>query len=223
MQQRVIIKKSIELLKAKYLRRWRGKDGKWRYAYANKRTVLSAKDIAEEKRRDAEELAKSPLESVIKECYNWILEKTGNKFEAMVLLDENGNVLKTKLGDKSSIDVTDIASSLSGGIFLHNHPNGGSFSDMDIICAVTTGMKEIRAFGDKYEYIFRPKDQLPTAEAMHDFFATKDKMVRDKLGPLVIAGTMTSKDASMTHWHEIMTGFVKEFGGFYERRKTQLG
>jgi len=29
----VIVFKSIELLKAKYKRRWKGKDGKWRYVY----------------------------------------------------------------------------------------------------------------------------------------------------------------------------------------------
>lgn len=210
----IAIFKPIELLKAKYLRRWKDKSGKWRYIYRAKKGRAPG----------------SALESKIKESYNWILEKTGNDFEAMVLLDESGKILKTRLGDKSSINVSDLIYRLQDSIFLHNHPSGSSFSDMDIMCAITNGMKEIRAFGEKYEYIFRPKEQLPISKkhvkerkAMYDFFDTKNRMMYEKQDPLVNTGVMTAKAASMNHWHEITAGFVEKFGGFYERRETQFG
>jgi len=175
-----------------------------------------------------ERAAGSGLESKIKESYNWILEKTGNEFEAMVLLDENGKVLKTRLGDKSSIDVSDMIYALQDGIFLHNHPSGSSFSDLDIWCALTNGMKEIRAFGKEYEYIFRPAKMLPSSKAtveekknMLEYFDDKSQAMYDKYQPLVKSGRISAKAASMNHWHEITKGFVKKFGGFYERRDRQ--
>lgn len=170
------------------------------------------------------------FESKVKESYEWILSKTNNEFEAMVLLDENGKVLKTRLGDKTSIDVSDMAYVMQDAIFLHNHPTGSSFSDLDVWCALMNGMKEIRAFGKEYEYIFRPVKMVARSKAtveerknMLEYFDDKNQAMYDKYQPLVKSGRISAKTASMNHWHEITKGFVKKFGGFYERRKSPVG
>ena len=166
------------------------------------------------------------LESKIKESYEWIFSQTDNEFEALVLLDESGKVLKTRLGDKASIEVTDLHYKMHGAIFLHNHPNGTSLSDNDIWCAIVDGVKEIRAVGEKYEYIFQPAKMLPKLTAnieerkrMINFFHDKAQELYRKNMPKVEAGKMSATDANMNHWHAINKSFVKEFGGSYERRE----
>lgn len=173
-----------------------------------------------------ERVAGGMLENKIKEAYDWIFSKTDNNFEAVVLLDENGKLLKTRIGNRTSVDLSDLIYTAQGSILLHNHPSDASFSDDDIWFALTNDVKEIRAVGEKYEYVFRPKKALPKSKsnkekriAVHVFFSDAYETCFDKYKPKVEAGEMSAKEANMHHWHDTATCFVKEFGGFYERRE----
>jgi len=177
-----------------------------------------------------ERAAGSVFESKVKESYEWILSKTDNEFEAMVLLDENGKVMKTRLGDKVSIDLSDMVYAMKDNILLHNHPSGSSFSPDDVMCTLTNGLKEVRAFGKEYEYIYRPEKAIPKTPANKDkrlsiagFLDDQNAAMYDKQDPKVKTGEMSVKAAALNHWHEIMTEFVKKFGGVYERHKSQVG
>ena len=202
------LEKALELRKAKYLKRT-GSPGNYKYVYRKKT-----------------ERRKKGIEREIKKAYNWIFGDTKNKFEAMVILNARGEIVANRLGEKSSIDLTDILPSLKGNIFLHNHPNNASFSDSDIYCALTTGMKEIRAVGEKYEYVFRPAEYLLESKinrkkisAMKDFYALHGEVLVRGHKPRIEAGEMTADEANMEHWHELAKRFVTKFGGFYERRE----
>lgn len=168
----------------------------------------------------------SGLEKSVKKAYDWIFKKTDNKFEAMVILDANGKIVSTKLGEKSSIDINDVKHLIKDKLFLHNHPTGMSFSFGDIYCALSMGMKEMRAVGNTFEYIYRPAEYLPKAkvnvermEAINKFLNSENKVTYAKYQPKVDSGEMAAEVASMKHNHEIMINFVKEFGGSYERRE----
>ena len=168
----------------------------------------------------------SKLSKRIGEAYDWIFKETGNKFEAMVILGTNGEIISTKLGETTSIDLTDVKHLMRDKIFLHNHPIGMSFSFNDIGCALRMGMKEIRAVGNTFEYVYRPAEYLPKLKenairmgAISRFLAIENRKTYDKYQPKVDSGVMAAEAASMNHNHEIMINFVKEFGGFYERRE----
>ena len=177
-----------------------------------------------------ERAAGNVFENKVKESYEWILSKTSNEFEAMVLLDENGKVMKTRLGDKVSIDLSDMVYAMKDNILLHNHPTGSSFSPDDVMCTLTNGLKEVRAFGKEYEYIYRPEKAIPKRPAnitirrsIIDFIDDQNIAMYVKQDPKIKAGEMSIKAATLNHWHEVMTNFVAKFGGFYERRRSPVG
>lgn len=177
-----------------------------------------------------ERAAKVGLEMTVKDSYNWILRETNNYFEAAVLVDESGKVLKKRLGEKTKVDLSDMVYAMQGNILLHNHPSGSAFSPDDVMCALTNDLKEIRAFGKEYEYIYRPEKAIPKTPAniyirrsVIDFLSDQNMAMYDKQEPKVKAGEMSIKAATLNHWHEVMTNFVAKFGGVYERRKSQVG
>ncbi len=195
------LEKALELRKAKYLKRT-GSPGNYKYIYREKTG----------RRRG--------IEKEIKKAYNWIFKETGNKFEAMVVLDIDGKVVASKLGQENSINIDDIFSSLKDKIFIHNHPSDSSFSDDDILVALTSGMKEMRAVSNKYEYIYRPKkSSRPDIDIVEHFLTHQQEALYNRWRPEVRSGKMTANEANMIHWHELATNFVKKFGGFYERRE----
>lgn len=201
------LEKALELRKAKYLKRT-GSSGHYKYVYREKVE------------------RKKGIEKQVKRAYDSIFKETNNKFEAMILLDANGNTISKKLGKEASINLSSIAHLLKGAILLHNHPFGCSFSQDDVLCAVVQGLKEIRAVGNKYEYIYRPKEHIPRTRAnegkmsaISGFLHKENIAMFDKYEPVVKSGKMTIEDVQLNHHHEIMINFVKELGGFYERRE----
>jgi hypothetical protein len=70
------------------------------------------------------------------------------KREICYAFTEDGNQIFSKQGTRSNIKFDgDEAGKFENSIFTHSHPSGNSFSKADIIFAVLTNMKEIRAIG----------------------------------------------------------------------------
>lgn len=68
--------------------------------------------------------------------------------ESGVLLDHDGKVIFSKYGDKNSVSFTDKQLlQMKDKVFLHNHPNGSSFSPNDVHATLVSNLKEVRAFG----------------------------------------------------------------------------
>lgn len=67
--------------------------------------------------------------------------------EQAVVVDKDGYVVAVVDGGEHSVGLTPraIKAVNNGGTLTHNHPNGGTFSDADIISAGQMGAKEIRA------------------------------------------------------------------------------
>ena len=92
------------------------------------------------------------------------------------LLDDTGNILKYFDGVTNSIyfssrDINMIR--VHGNKFLHNHPQGGSFSMNDLGFSIGNNLAEIQALSPKDKYVFKllKADKL-TAEK-RDYYADK--------------------------------------------------
>ena len=139
------LNKVLELRKSKYIKRWRGKDGKWKYEYPRN-----------SKGREKEVTFKKELSQV--KFKEWVLKKENEisdlEYEKCFAFDNQGQILFQKSGDKGSIRFTqEEANKLKGiKLFIHNHPQGGSFSPEDIKFLYANNIKAIRAVGQKYTY-----------------------------------------------------------------------
>lgn len=78
------------------------------------------------------------------------------KKEQLRVVDEDGNVILTKQGDKNSVEfsVGEARENFYGNIVIHNHPDGGTFSTADIN-TLSYGAKEIRVAAPEGTYILR--------------------------------------------------------------------
>lgn len=92
-----------------------------------------------------------------------------NKYESAIVIGKNGNILLNKNGGKRSVSFTkEEAAKLKDAVFTHNHPSalrasgimriGNSFSADDLVTAVKTDVKEMRAVTPTYTFSMkRPK------------------------------------------------------------------
>lgn len=168
----------LEMLKArttKYIRRESDGKGGWKYFYKN--------DIKKEQKKGEEEKIKLRMKFDSNDLffnYNLIgfQERVGNKptsqkalsktetielkmdsfdEEHTSVIDENGNLLFSKVGvyDEIYLDDVEINKSINAEIITHTHPEDVSFSAEDVFLALSLGVKEIRVQTPKDTYIFR--------------------------------------------------------------------
>ena len=71
--------------------------------------------------------------------------------ESALTVDENGFVTKYVHGGNNSVAI----SGKKGEMVYHNHPNGGAFSDADLISTSLSPAKGIVASGKNGDYIFK--------------------------------------------------------------------
>lgn len=91
----------------------------------------------------------------------------GNSYESAAVIDTSGKQLLFKKGDKRQVAFSPEESALmKDAILTHNHPSGltdrykigNSFSNPDILTAISSDVKEIRAATARYSFsIKRPK------------------------------------------------------------------
>lgn len=76
----------------------------------------------------------------------------GNDYETLIALDENGNLIFSKKGNRNSVAYGADASKTTNAIVTHNHPDGGSFSWQDMHGMVVLNQKEMRATTKDFTY-----------------------------------------------------------------------
>jgi hypothetical protein len=187
-------------------------------------------DSATAKRGIPEALAVKPTALSIAEMNERIKSyETGiihRNTEKCYAFDDQGEVVFSKVGGKSSISFTsEEAEVFKGSWFTHNHPGGSSFSEDDLIVLYHLNLKEMRAAGEEYIYKARIG-----AKFKHWGIRTVDysqlidresvkAMVEAKaiVDPLFYGNKITAQEANRMFTHEKMLRVTKSLGIDYER------
>jgi len=153
-----------------------------------------------------------------------------DKIETAAFFDDQGNMVFSKTGDKTSVQFTqEEIDNIRGDIAVmtHNHPSGGSFSDGDLGFAIRVGINEVRAVGENFTYVVQDfkNMKIPDPDMSSDAVAERVRMRwnenhRDeynRLINLVSSGQMLPETAALTHNHNVMQSLSKEFGFKYTR------
>lgn len=90
------------------------------------------------------------LERAIRDA---IHEVRGHKTEHVVVLDREGIPLWVGRGTRRWVASPEDV--LPGGVVVHTHPTGGTFSRQDISLAITSDQREVIAVGPHYCYRLR--------------------------------------------------------------------
>lgn len=205
----VNLNKVLELRKAKYIKRWKGKDGKWKYEYSSIKKKRTKKTVVEKTFK----VKVKTIESGIRNL----------EYEKCFAFDNQGQVLFQKSGSGSSIGFTqEEADKLKGiKLFTHNHPQGGSFSPEDIKFLYTNKIKGIRAIGQKYDYsakITKEWNKSTYVNFLNKMLSANDR-IHDKFSQEINANRLTIKQANFEHWNEVWKYLSKEFDNFYYKRE----
>lgn len=129
-------------------------------------------------------------------------------------LSPYGEILGTKDGEAMSIMFTPAEMSrMVGSVFTHNHPTGRSFSNADLVLAVSVQLGEMRAIGiDPFtrrpvRYVIAPPLQGWSRSwwdaVGYDVWRKCDQATSTELRGLILAGKITPVEASFMHEHEV--------------------
>jgi hypothetical protein len=208
------INKSLQ--KAKYLKRWKGPDGKWRYKY---------KETAP---------PKGKYEKAVAEMEDFCLKFYGNKSEVGVSLDAKGNVLTETYGDANSVRYSneDIKKLNGARVHIHNHPSDVSFSMADMAFGIINNIKEMRVVTEKHIYIYRPPEKREPYDreegrirvelaksAIQAHWERASAANYDRVHSMHESGLVTREEASHVFQNDLVETFAKNYGGTYIRMK----
>ena len=146
-------------------------------------------------------------------------------FESCMAVDENGDVLLEKDGEKSQIELTleekfKILRS-KNPTFTHNHPQGAAFSDQDFKAAADINLYEIRAITKDSLYVLRRpsgSDMWPASGQEIKFEHEQQAVdLAPKYAAAIENGDMTPEKANVEWQHETCKNTAAVFGLYYER------
>lgn len=156
-----------------------------------------------------------------------------NRDESLLVFSPEGDLLKRIQGKGPSVSYAGITIP-ENSIITHNHPRalgqkgikaiGNSFSQDDIVSAVSTNAKEIRAVTPTYTFsVKRPKggwggspEQIGTA------FARASRDVNIELRGYVARQDYSDTSvarAETTHFHKVMQKMSKQYGWIYSKKR----
>ena len=142
------------------------------------------------------------------------------KIERGTAFDVNGNEVLSKIGTKDKIYFTVDDSVLMRNrnlTFIHNHPNGSSFSVDDVLTAGHHNFKEISVVGSKYRYTISPKTpgkwpSVPNTKAAYQVQMDRyEDWFYQNIPPL------TRQEAWNEVTHKIWRNLADDFNLVYER------
>jgi hypothetical protein len=195
------------------------------YSLQTKRGVEVAEKKAEKKSEKApgsESIAAPPLTKI-----RSLAPEIGTKpKEIFVLLDANGNELYDR--HQSTVSGGDVPSewNLEGNHIVHNHPSalkagnngfGATFSDADIITAVSRKMGSVTAIAGRRTYIMEPPvgGWGTNAATVRKSYNRNLKRRVSEVVSRVRAGRMTEDQAILIAGHRTWKDVASEFGFRY--------
>lgn len=156
-----------------------------------------------------------------------------NRDESMFVFSSDGNLVRTFTGKGAQVKY-DARQVPENSIITHNHPRsigekgvkaiGNSFSRADIVSAVSTNAKEIRAVTPTYTFsVKRPKGGWGgSPESIGKAFSKASSEVeREMYGYLAKVGYNNAgiARAEATHFHRVMQKMAKQYGWDYSKKK----
>lgn len=156
-----------------------------------------------------------------------------NRDESMFVFSPDGKLVRTFAGKGAQVKY-DARQVPENSIITHNHPRsigekgvkaiGNSFSRADIVSAVSTNAKEIRAVTPTYTFsIKRPKGGWGgSPESIGKAFSkTSSEVEREMHGYLAKVGYNKAgiERAEATHFHRVMQKMAKQYGWDYSKKK----
>jgi len=139
-------------------------------------------------------------------------------YETSGVFDDSGKLIFEKNGEKDNVKFTkEEIDKFEGMTLTHNHPQGDSFSPMDLKFACASKMKAIRVTcrGNDKSFILRTKDganfkpelwddnQETGVEGLGFIVSTYDDDVRGDFRARIYDGRMTVAEAEGSHWEEV--------------------
>ncbi|MCL2074039.1 MAG: hypothetical protein FWH18_08965 [Marinilabiliaceae bacterium] len=142
-----------------------------------------------------------------------------NSFETLAVFDKDGNILLQNRGNETEAEAHATVN-VENGILTHNHPNGGSFSDIDIQSALHFNQAEVRVVTDTYTYSMkRPYDGWGVSNRkMIREYKKELKKVSSEYSKRVKEGKITSEEASIDTTHVVMKNLSKKYVWNYTRK-----
>ena len=206
MKSLVKLNNALNLRKSKYIQRWKGKDGKWKYEYPRDKKDREKKSDRLIKRLGVREDMISNLD--YEKCY---------------VYNKEGDIIFRKSGEKDYISFSDkeLLKMKGAEVFTHNHPvPGTSFSPDDLAIAFLTKFKEIRAVGQKYVYSAKISSNW-TGETWNNFVDAMSEVHDETMQvtrQLIKSGFITKKNAEENFFHDMWTELSKTNKGFEYKR-----
>ena len=200
-------KKALDLRKSKYIKRWKGKDGKWKYEYPRDK-----KD--REKKSDRLIKRLGVREDMIRNL----------NYEKCYVYNKEGDIIFRKVGGERKIlfDEKELSKMKHAKVFTHNHPYVASFSPEDLKLAFMVDIKEMRVADGKYNYSSKI-DQKWSKEKWNSFIEDIDIVeseVEDVFEAHVSEELITEEESEENFQHEIWSRLSDKYKGFeYKRNK----
>jgi len=196
----------LVLLKAKYIKRWKGKDGKWRYEYAKTKKERTKKAV-------------NPIEKKVQFEENKIANL---KYEKCFVFDSKGEIILIKSGGKDYIKFSfeEVEKMKGAKAFTHNHPSESSLSVEDIKAGYLGGINETRAVSKKYIFSAKIKPNFTDRDYNNfiDDIDKVDKWVIILFKEKIKQGEMSLEQANLDHWHKIWEIMDEDYEGFHYKR-----
>ncbi|MFA7120245.1 MAG: hypothetical protein WC277_02080 [Bacilli bacterium] len=145
--------------------------------------------------------------------------------EVGTVFTRDGEEVYRKRGDKHSISFTkEELIHFEGNVFTHTHPSGGPFSEADLEFASHVELTEIRAAGDRWEFILQPPED--TGRFTEKLFASKirpalastNKELYDLFWGKINNNEISVDEAGSQHQHLLWERVAKATGIRYTRR-----
>ncbi|AKB37373.1 hypothetical protein MSSAC_2783 [Methanosarcina siciliae C2J] len=203
--------------------------GKWAFKESGKTTKKTkqkkapAKKETEKKKEETKPIEINPkttdIETIFREYEKPIKD---NDFETAVILDNKGNFIFSKKGNKKSVSFTaEELGKVRGNQLTHNHPRNTSFSLGDVKLSSTYNVTEIRACGKKYIYSMKPGETGWNKE----YFNKKIKPLYTKhynevysdLFSQAISGEISDEEWDLMQNHMVWERVADELGLIYKK------
>ncbi len=206
-------------------KRIKNSKGKW-VPYHGSKKAGTHKDTFRNSARESGD----DLDTLSKTVADKIMKDSGNKYEMAGLITADGNVKYITQKNTGSVKFTDDDMDLMyGGVLVHNHPRGFSFSEVDLGLSVINGFKRIEAITDTKRFVYTLPEKnkyyadnvllsrrVQYSRVQDDYLTPIYKQVRNELQPKVTNLEITPQQASVLHARMFCKLFAEQFGGKYE-------
>lgn len=162
-------------------------------------------------------------------------------YESAAAFDLDGRMLFIKDGEQHQVNFSDAEVALAKkAIMTHNHPNGASFSQADLMFYLRNDLQELRAVGEVYTYSLKGAvnmnkalreamglagvDSLTPAqmgELAGNLLAFEVDRLMPKFKPKVLSGQMDADEAWLSHTHLAMLRVARLLGLKYRRTRAK--